>query len=258
MFPSIETGGTGSENVSALSQESRARRPSTTCGDKVVKMVATLENLIEESRQSGWAVGNFRVGSGTWPDTLESRLTQEALRSGLSLMENRRGAGPLSVLEPTTKEQAHPASISARVGLNEQPLHTDGAHQIVVPDFVLLWSEQINTTPTLVWKPRRISESIKSGIFIIFSGSERSLVPSHDHKGLRFDPGCMAPGDAFARQLCTYLQNPPPEEVKMISWDKPGKVLLLRNREVLHGRAALSEGDDDRRIQRLTFRRTHS
>lgn len=140
------------------------------------------------------------------------------------------------------------------VGLGQQPLHTDGAHQKIVPDFVLLWSETVNATPTRVWKPKTIPQGSKSGVFVITSGKEKWLASGYDDEGIRFDPVCMAPGDAFARQLSAVLQDPPEEEVELISWDKPGKVLLLRNRGVLHGRAAVAEGDTDRCLQRLAFK----
>lgn len=169
-------------------------------------------------------------------------------------MENRRGSGYLSTLTPMTEEQAHRSSISAMVGLGQQPLHTDGAHQRTVPDFVLLWSETVSATPTRVWEPKNIPRGSKNGIFVITSGQERWLASGWDDQGIRFDLGCMAPGDAFARQLSTALQDPPEEEVEWISWDKPGKVLLLRNRKVLHGRAAVAEGDTDRCLQRIAFK----
>ncbi|OKX82253.1 hypothetical protein AUO95_06270 [Corynebacterium glutamicum] len=93
-----------------------------------------------------------------------------------------------------------------------------------------------------------------SGIFVINSGQERWLGSGWDDQGIRFDPGCMAPADAFARQFSTAIQDSPEEEVESISWDKPGKVLLLRNRRVLHGRAAVAAGDIDRCLQRIAFK----
>lgn len=225
-----------------------------TNADTVARMMATVKSLIDESRLRSWAVADFRVG-GTWrSDALDLRLERQARECGLQPTENRRGSGHLSALTPKTEEQAHPSSISAMVGLGKQPLHTDGAHQRTVPDFVLLWSETVSVTPTRIWEPKNIPRGSRSGVFIITSGQERWLASGWDDEGIRFDPGCMAPGDAFALQLSTVLQDPPEEEVELIYWDKPGKVLLLRNRRVLHGRAAVAEGDTDRCLQRIAFK----
>ncbi|GED11304.1 hypothetical protein [Cellulosimicrobium cellulans] len=208
------------------------------------------------AEQRGWAddIVAPPTGASLWFQDLESRLQFQAEQLGLVPVENRRGQSHVSRLRPTTPQEAHPASLSAQVGLGQQPLHTDGAHLRTVPDYVVMWSETTNSTPTRVWHPRRaLSSSDQSGVFIVRSGRETWLSPAHDGGGLRFDPGCMSPCDAFARRTARILQDPPPDEVHEIRWDTPWKVLVLANRQVLHGRAAVIDGDQERTLGRVAY-----
>lgn len=217
---------------------------------------STLETLIRTAETHGWAEEIVAPpgGASIWFTSLGSRLESQAKGLGLVPVENRRGQPHVSTLRPTTPEGAHPASLSAQVGLGQQPLHTDGAHLRKVPDYVVMWSETTNATPTRVWHPRRaLWSGDRSGIFMIRSGRETWLSPAHDVGGLRFDPGCMSPCDAFARETTRILESPPANEVHEIHWDAPGKVLVLANRQVLHGRAAVTDGDQERTLSRVAY-----
>lgn len=63
----------------------------------------------------------------------------------------------------------------------------------------------------------------------------------------------MSPCDAFARETTRILESPPANEVHEIHWDAPGKVLVLANRQVLHGRAAVTDGDQERTLSRVAY-----
>lgn len=218
--------------------------------DSVDAVNTFIQQLLEDSAESGWAVGRSPVH----PASLAVCVAGEAAALGLTAVENRSGESPLDTLRPTTLAEARPASLSAVVGLGEQPFHTDGAHLRRVPDFVLLWCLQPNATPTQVWKPRPIGSENRVGIFIVKNGKKTWLAPAIEANGaLRFDPVCMTPGDASARWLSEELQSPPPEEVQSVSWDFPGRVLALRNRKVLHRRAALADGDGSRVLVRAAY-----
>lgn len=214
-----------------------------------------LKDLIGESVHRGWAQAVMdELAKVPWRRGIEDEITFQADQLGLVPAENRRGHSPVSALRPTRQGDAHPASLSAQVGLGEQPLHTDGAHLRKVPDLVVMWSSTTSATPTRVWDARRAGRGKDdSGIFMIRSGGETWLSPARDSGGLRFDPGCMAPCDAFARETAQILQAPPPDQVHEIAWTKPGMVLVLRNRWVLHGRAAVVPGDEARTLGRVAY-----
>lgn len=222
-------------------------------------MESLLGQLLEESRTSGWAVGQLPARAPTRLLSA-SLLSREAEALGLVVAPNRVGDDPLSTLVPVDVDDAKPSSISAVVGMGEQPLHTDGAHLERVPDYVLLWCLEPNVTATRVWWPwDSISQEDDHGIFVVKSGPTTWLAPAVDsYRSLRFDPICMTPGDRAARQLATSLQSPPEDAVQSVVWDSAGKILLLCNRRVLHGRAAVADGDSSRRLERLAYYRTKS
>lgn len=53
-------------------------------------------------------------------------------------LKNRSNEGPIFELTPQTGEIASPLSLSIATGLNQQPMHADGAHLRTTPDFVQL------------------------------------------------------------------------------------------------------------------------
>lgn len=209
--------------------------------------IETLEALIKASSDKGWSVGE------TASDP-RYRFAQEAKRLGLRAVANRTSESHVSILKPKSVEDAKPASLSARVGMGEQPLHTDGAHLFQVPDFVVLWAREPNHTATRIWDPRSsIRAEGMNGIFVISSGTRTWLAPAIAAGQLRFDPLCMIPADLAARDLSESLQNPDKQAVQEVDWNKPGQILLLRNRAVLHGRAKVAPGDENRELVRLAY-----
>jgi len=90
-------------------------------------------------------------------------------------------------------------------------------------------------------------------MFVVRSGGDTFLAAAVTKKHLRYDSGCMTPADATARRLQQALQAPPVEEVHEVHWHTPNTVLLLRNHVVLHGRAAATQADADRRLERMSF-----
>lgn len=210
-----------------------------------------LATLITQSRGDGWAtatdVSRFHFTSMQW----------DARQLALEPVPNRQGEAERSLLTPVTQAAAHRSSMSAEVGLGQQPLHTDGAHHKRVPDIVLLWSEDVNSTGTRVWSPwTSINDCDGSGMFLMRSGPDTWLAPAiEDGWRLRYDPVCMTPADGMAIELAQRLQSPSESEVETIYWDAPGKLLVLHNRCVLHGRDAVADGDDGRILRRLALRR---
>ena len=210
-------------------------------------MPATLlTRLFQASAESGWAVEVVSFLEIT-------HLRSAAADLGLVPVPNRQGENIVSTLTPTTADRAHPASISATVGMGEQPLHTDGAHHRNVPDYVLMWSTKTSSTPTRIWNPWQwIDPQDQHGMFVVRTGSETFLAPAVTGRYLRYDPGCMTPADAAARRLHSALQAPPSEAVHDVQWTTRNQILFLHNRTILHGRAALLD-DPDRRIERVSY-----
>ncbi|GAB3595313.1 Taurine catabolism dioxygenase TauD, TfdA family [Corynebacterium faecale] len=209
-----------------------------------------LQDLLDESQDTGIAVRELKL-----PEliSLESRILAEARVLGWMPRETRKGSGLLTALIPKEKTEANPSSLSALTGTGRQPLHTDGAHHRIQPDYVLLWSEKENETPTRVWKPSQVPWKSKNGVFVVRGGNDTWLTEATSgFKEIRFDPGCMEPADHLSRALAEYLTNPPVAEIQEIYWDQP-KLVFLRNKIVLHGREEMKKGDESRVLKRLIF-----
>lgn len=213
----------------------------------------SLSALVNQSVEAGWSSTN--VSENLFPK-LATSIRAQAEIARYKLVANRSGQDPLDTLRPRRSSVAHPNSLSARYGLGQQPLHTDGAHQLEPPDLVLLWAKEPNNVPTRIWKPRDINSSELRGMFSITDGKRAWVGQVRDSRGnYRFDPGCMNPLDHFAKLLCERFLNPPEDEVHEFQWDSPNTVLLIRNGVVLHGRSKVSGSDGERVLNRVALRR---
>ena len=146
--------------------------------------------------------------------------------------------------------------MSARYGVNAQPLHTDGAHLRVPPDVVVLAATEPNNTPTMLWSGTSggISEwhpeFAQFGIFTVRNGRDCFLAAAAEGARARVDPVCMSPADGYARQAEEYFQSLP---AIAHEWSSPDTLLVINNRLCLHARGAIAIGDEDRALERLTF-----
>jgi hypothetical protein len=213
---------------------------------------ADLAALAKAAQEEGWATA--RASS--------YGVLFAARQLGWEPVENRRGDGGVTALVPKSPEQAHAASHSAKTGLGEQPLHTDGAHQRRPPRWLLLHAAAPNATPTKLcrfgWNPiasdgtELTPGTSVGGLFLVDSGKERFLAPAHTREGgWRWDPGCMTACDQRARETEAFLLSFPHEPF-MHEWSEVDQWLLIDNTKTLHARCDASE-DPDRRLTRLTF-----
>lgn len=170
----------------------------------------------------------------------------------------RRGGPALSTLRPVDQAEAEPNSLSAHYGKDTQPLHTDGAHLAHPPDIVVLACETTSTTPTRLWSGNRygrfmegLPAFVQHGVFLITSGNDSFFATATEGGHLRYDPGCMMPCDARARQSVQFFEERE-SSTSEHQWSEPAQVLLIDNRRVLHARASAAH-KPERQIQRLSF-----
>jgi alpha-ketoglutarate-dependent taurine dioxygenase len=173
----------------------------------------------------------------------------------------RSGDPALARLRPVGKADAHPKSISAVHGLGPQPLHTDGAHLAVPPNIIVLTAETPNETPTKLWKITRSLPSglrcahsnFEHGMFLVANGLNSFFASAWAPViGHRYDPVCMSPCDARAREVASYFEEAGSQAVEH-SWEHAGQILVIHNHAVLHGRGAVDEVHSDRELIRLGF-----
>lgn len=213
------------------------------------RMARILEDLLEESKVKGWA-----AGQGTMAE-----VQVDAALLGWTEVPTRRGGPALTTLRPVDQADAKPNSLSARYGKGAQPLHTDGAHLPDPPDVVILVCRTTSTTPTRLWHGQRyghpmtiLPECVDHGVFLISSGNDSFFATARAAHRLRFDPGCMVPCDARARETVQYFAEVEKYADEYI-WSEPGSVLLIDNRRVLHARAPAVQ-EPQREIQRISYR----
>jgi hypothetical protein len=91
-------------------------------------------------------------------------------------------------------------------------------------------------------------------MFLVHNGPASFFSPALSDGRYRYDPGCMTACDERARQVEEYFMSQL-AEAATCEWTGTNQVLVVDNRRALHARAALSEGDTDRELIRVAFRR---
>lgn len=208
--------------------------------------MAELSDLLKEAESVGWSSSTASF------DT----LTQQARWASYNPVPNREGGPIVSILEPTSTADAHERSLSAIVGFGPQPLHTDGAHHPVPPDFIILSSTAPSTVPTYLWNFRSNVTSapisdLYNGLFTVRSGKAAFLAPASQAGKLRYDPGCMTPADPRAVRTAEYLDAQIANATEF-SWSTDNLVLVIANRYVLHARGDATN-ESDRALRRLSL-----
>lgn len=186
-------------------------------------------------------------GTAIWSGTIAK------VENHLKYIPEFRTSEP-STLRPLERDQAPPRSHSASSGHGAQRLHTDGANHRNPPDFIALCVSEPSTTPTLLWQWKwgMAPKGATDGMFVVAASADSFLAPALRATHLRFDPGCMSPGDPVARAVAEHLKEQSKgADVVTHEWTNPDEVLILNNRRILHGRAAVKKGDEGRELHRL-------
>jgi hypothetical protein len=186
----------------------------------------------------------------------------DALGRQLGRAVSVRPGGPRTDrLRPTARTEARPRSLSASYGLGELPFHTDAAHHVVPPRYVLLRLDDaaIAKAPTLVAVVRPTEFSVREAAtlsretWLVRPGRARAFyAPIFDRSRMmvRFDADCMSQPAGTkltgASVLEARLSSVPIQEV----WWMSGRTLVLDNWRALHARPKIERGDADRALLR--------
>lgn len=214
-----------------------------------------LELSREQLREWGWASWDL--------DTLgESEFISVLLAAARSLgrpVPHRTSGSLCQKLQPTDKRAANPRSLSRQYSIGEFPLHVDMAHWITPCRYVLLGcvdpgAGRRATTLLDVFRlnfPPAVMDLLYSAPFRVLNGRKSffATIFSRDRAFIRFDPGCMAPisseGSSAQEAILKNSSN-----VESIAW-RAGRVLLIDNWRVLHGRSGSVCGDGERILLRV-------
>lgn len=233
----------------------QSRRVRVRAVDWLVPTKHTVNDFQSRLHQVGWLTF-FIDGSA---DRLADRLLDFARTLGTPMVGRKREV--IETLAPRGRTEAHGNSLSAMHGMAAFPLHTDGAHRVNPPRYVVLACRDAgkSSTPTVLARFNDLPLSgedrtaLGNAPFLV-RNSRRSFyttVCDESDKLVRYDRGCMVPvgeaGETAAVALDQALQQVPRHE---FHW-KEGDVLVIDNWQVLHGR-----GQDDGRVSpdRILFR----
>lgn len=198
-----------------------------------------LVTAVKDARRHGWAELD-----GSLDD-----LAKASQSIGATIVPTRAGDQAIGVLRPTHQEDASKFSLSANYGLGYLPLHTDGAHLRRAPDIILLESLSVGdvaqaATLLLSLKEDEVNDgawhALHHGVFQIGRGPRAFFSVARQSDRVRFDLGCMRPLDPLARRVCRFFEDAR-EQSSRYTWEFPGRVLVVDNTSVLHGREAASE-----------------
>jgi alpha-ketoglutarate-dependent taurine dioxygenase len=202
-----------------------------------------LQAALESAARQGWAElkGNLDAAVAS----LESLGAEsEPGRAGLRA----------STLVPLAARDARPRSLSARYGLAELPLHSDGAHLADPHDYLILDCLTSTEVPTLIWpcQTEDLPAAAATGIFLVGRGRSAFYAQAITAGGaLRYDPGCMWPRDDRAREAAAFFAERQSDAERYV-WRRTDRCLVIDNRRCLHGRGE-AIGAGARRLRRVTF-----
>ncbi|MER9039245.1 TauD/TfdA family dioxygenase [Mesorhizobium sp. M0924] len=169
-----------------------------------------------------------------------------------------------TVQQLVPRASSTPNTYSGIFGLGRFPLHTDLAHWLRPPPYLLLRCVRgFDDVPTLLVDGRSIVEAVTIDIV------QRAVVrPRRPQSGemrllrlwetsgtghlLRWDEIFLKPaspvGEVAFRKIREHLERVVPVPVALVD---PGDTLIVDNWRMLHGRPAISAGRQDRRLERV-------
>lgn len=219
--------------------------------------MATDATLRQTIISNGWIV--FKRSSN------EFALIDEVRRLGQSLGKpgaNRKGE-EVEVLSPTSPMSAHTNSLSNKHGMGRFPLHTDGAHRLTPPRFIVLACVHpgARTAPTVLAPIGDFSLSkeekceLESAPLTFRNGRQsfHSTILGQKRAFVRFDQDCMSYPDQRSRAAAHLFLERANAITLIEHWWQPGDVLVIDNYMVLHGRGVNDESaSSDRKLLRAS------
>lgn len=210
----------------------------------------------QELATQGWTV----AGSSTVRTGLEEAIERLVRMLGTAVAS--RGRRLVQVLRPTTKQSAHPRSLSMLFGEGVFPLHVDTAHWTVPCRYIVMacvaadaHAARTRLLPITRLKFTNDEQSmLRTTVFRVRSGSRSffGTVASHERPFIRFDPGCMEPMCSNGSRVMTLLSAERwTDAVETLAWE-PGAIVVIDNWRVLHGRdSALGNESESRALLRV-------
>jgi hypothetical protein len=215
------------------------------------------DNLAARVLRDGWfksTVTEMGHNMHSAPETIARRLGNPV---------TGRAGRKIEPLIPTEQARANAKSLSVAHGLGSFPIHTDGAHRLQPPRFVVLVCASPGTSPvgtTLIrfWDLEFTASErtrLEAAPFLVRNGrrSFYSTICSASRMFIRYDAGCMVPQGSESEASAKLIAHRASEVgLTPVHW-RTGGVLVIDNWNVLHGRGLrVSEASFDRKLLRVS------
>lgn len=200
--------------------------------------LSNVESTVAEHGWASYSIGDADiVGIGNELRRVSDRFGTRA---------HGRGGATLEIIQPLEESKAHPRSLSAQVGLDAIPFHSELSHRLRPCRYIALGcvnpgSPGVETT-MLDWRELRFSLeelTILEGAPVLVRSGRGSfyttLLPSN-REFLRCDSCCLEAVDERGRNALQLLhERVATGRVRTHSW-RSGDVLIIDNWRILHGR----------------------
>jgi hypothetical protein len=222
-----------------------------------IDQLIDMDNLAARVLRDGWfksTVTEMGHAMHSAPENIARRLGDPV---------RGRAGQKIEALIPTEQARANAKSLSVVHGLGSFPMHTDGAHRLQPPRFVVLVCASPGKSPvptTLIrFRDLQVSASEQAGLeaapFLVRNGrrSFYSTICSASRMFIRYDAGSMVPqGSESEASLKLIAQRANEVGFTLVHW-RTGDVLVIDNWNVLHGRGlGVSEASSDRKLLRVS------
>jgi hypothetical protein len=216
-----------------------------------------IDNLAARVLRNGWIKSTVtEIGH-------DIRTASETIARRLGNPIKGRAGETIESLKPTVQARANAKSLSVVHGVGTFPMHTDGAHQLQPPRYVVLVCASPGKSPvptTLIrFRDLQVSASERAQFeatpFLVRNGKRSfySTICSRSRPFIRFDAGCMMPQGSESEGSLKLIAHRASEiGLTYVHW-QTGDVLVIDNWTVLHGRGhGISEASIDRKLLRVS------
>ena len=212
---------------------------------------------IDRLNKDGWVSLECEAAS---EHCLKKTIVELAREIGTPIA-SRNGKDICEKLRPTEADKARLHSLSKIYSLGSLPLHVDTAHWVTPCRFIILacLKPGIGNRSTILLDTRSLGLT-KSQSNLLYNTPLRiengrcsffGTVLSTDRTFMRYDPGCMKAVCPDGNKVLDMFK---PERwsgfIKKIDWHQ-GKVVIIDNWRLLHGRGSSIEADGDRVLLRV-------
>jgi hypothetical protein len=225
-------------------------------------------NMDKENDASVPSINQTELASSGWtsfdlPVTEKSDIRGSLLTAAAQLgtVSRHQNTYPVDTLRPKEGVNVRTNSLSGKYALGAFPCHTDMAHLLVPSRYILLGCVNpgdgdretilLNACDLPLTSEQR--QLLTLTPFRVKNGRQSffSTVIQMGRPFIRYDRGCMQPLSLKGALALSYLDSEAwPSYTRRVGWER-GRILVIDNWRILHGRGCSFRSDTSRELLRL-------